>query len=158
MLLVISVMPLMAQISQGPITAKVSRAVVVFGPGMIPDRSGEAPAPRFKPKLSGELHLDGLNSRQKPRFRFWLVKAGDEEKMRRASPSSLRAKALSAEVRAKTDSGYPFEIRWRKATVDPEDRLYVEVFLGRRRATTAISAIQSQYLPVSRPRTSEEAN
>ena len=161
MLLVISVMPLIAQTAQtrqGPISAQISRASVLFGPGIIPDRSGETPAPRFDTKLSGQVHLEGLNARTKPRFRFWLVKEGDEEKLKRASPGSMKAKALPANTGTKTEAGYSFEIRWLKGAVDPEDRLFLEVFLGRRRATTAISAIQSHFLPVSRPRGEEEKN
>lgn len=161
MLLLISVMPLIAQTAQaaqGPITAQVSSASVLFGPGIVQDRSGETPAPRFDTKLSGEVQLQGLNPLTKPRFRFWLVKAGDEKKLKRASPGSLRAKALSAITGIKTDAGYSFEIHWLKGAVDPDDRLFVEVFLGRRRATTAISAIQSHYLPASRPRGNEEKN
>ena len=156
MLLVISVMPLMAQTPQGPITAQISSASVLFGPGIVQDRSGETPAPRYEPKLSGEVQLEGLKPRTKPRFRFWLVKAGDEEKMKRASPGSLRARALSANTGIKTDAGYSFEIRWAKGAVDPDDRLFVEVFLGRRRATTAISGIQSHFLPASPPRGRDE--
>ena len=158
MLLVISVMPLMALTHQGPISARVSNPSVLFGPGIVQDRSGETPAPKFETKLSGQVLLDGLNSGTKPRFRFWLVKAGDEEKLKRASPSSLKAKALPANTGIKTDSGYSFEIRWVKGAVDPDDRLFVEVFLGRRRATTAISAIQSHFLPVSHPRDTQEKN
>ncbi len=161
MLLLISVMPLIAQTAQaaqGPITAQVSSASVLFGPGIVQDRSGETPAPGFEPKLSGEVQLQGLNPLTKPRFRFWLVKAGNEGKLKRASPGSLRAKALSAITSIKTDAGYSFEIHWLKGAVDPDDRLFVEVFLGRRRATTAISAIQSHYLPASRPRGNEEKN
>lgn len=158
MFLVISVMPMMAQASHGPVTAHVSSVSVLFGPGIVQDRSGEIPGPRFDTKLSGQVHLEGLNSRTKPRFRFWLVKAGDEGKLERASPHSLKAKALSANTGIKTDDGYSFQIHWVKGAVDPDDRLFVEVFLGRRRATTAISAIQSHFLPVSRPRGTEEIN
>jgi len=158
MLLVISVMPMMAQAPQGPITARVSTASVLFGPGIVQDRSGETPAPRFKPKLSGEVHLEGLNPRTRPRFRFWLVKAGDEENLKRASPASSKARTLSANIGIKTDVGYPFEIRWVKGSVDPDDRLFVEVFLGRRRATTVISAIQAHFLPISRPRDNKQNN
>ncbi len=150
-LLVISVMPLFAQTPQSPISAQVSSVSVLFGPGIVQDRSGETPAPGFEPKLSGEIHLEGLNSRTKPHFRFWLVKAGDEDHLKRASPGSLKARILSANAGIKTDSGYSFECRWFKGSVNPDDRLFVEVFLGRRRAATAISAIQSHYLPASGP-------
>ena len=155
-LLVISVMPLMAMAPQGPVTAQVTSASVLFGPGIVKDRSGETPAPRFESKLSGEIQLEGLNPRTKPRFRFWLVKAGDEDKLKRAPPGSVKAKALSASDGVKTETGYAFEMPWIKGSVDPEDRLWVEVFLGRRRAATAISPIQSHYLPASRRRSTEE--
>jgi hypothetical protein len=158
MLLVISVMPLMAQTMHGPISAQVASASVVFGPGIIQDRSGETPAPKFEPKLSGEVHLEGLRSGTKPRFRYWLVKAGDEEKLQRASPGSLKAKILAANAGVKTDTGYVFQIRWVKGAVDPGDRLFVEVFLGRRRAATAIAAIQSHFLPASHSRGGESNN
>ena len=156
MLLVISVMPLIAQTPQGPISAQVSSVSVLFGPGTIQDRSGETPAPGFEPKLSCEIHLEGLNPRTKPRFRFWLVKAGEEQQLKRVSPGSLKAKVLSANSGIKTDSGYSFECRWPKSSVNPGDRLFVEVFQGRRRAATAISAIQSHYLPASSPMVRED--
>ncbi|MBL0209679.1 MAG: hypothetical protein IPQ13_02025 [Holophagaceae bacterium] len=159
MLLVISVMPLMAMAPQGPVSARISRASVLFGPGIIKDRSGETPAPAFKPKLNGSLQLEGLNARTTPRFRFWLVKAGDEGRLKRASPGSVKAKALAvvpAATGIKAENGYSFEVHWPKGAVEPEDRLFVEVFLGRRRAATAISPIQSLFLPASRPRDNEE--
>lgn len=151
MLLVISVMPLLAQASHGPITARISDASVLFGPGIIQDRSGETAAPKFETKLSGEVRLDGLASRANPRFRFWLVKAGDEERLKRLPPSAMKAMALAGHSGIKTAAGYTFEVHWNRGSVDPGDRLFIEVFLGRRRAATAISAIQSHYLPVSRP-------
>ena len=158
LILVISVMPLMGHAPQGPISAKLSSASVLFGPGIVQDRSGDTPAPSFEPKLSGEVQLEGLRIRTKPRFRFWLVKAGDEAKMKRASPGSLKAKALPTISGTKTDVGYSFEIHWVKAAVDPDDRLFVEVFLGRRRATTAISPIQSRYLSAPHPKEREQEN
>ncbi|MBL0313292.1 MAG: hypothetical protein IPP78_11380 [Holophagaceae bacterium] len=157
--LVISVLPLMLQASQDPVSARIINASVVFGPGIVQDRSGETQAPKFHPKLSGNVQLDGLKSRTEPRFRFWLVKAGEEEKLKKLSPASLKAKplvALTATTGIKTESGYSFEIHWSKGAVDPEDRLFVEVFLGRRRAATAFSPIQSRYLPVSHPRDNED--
>lgn len=155
-LLVISVLPLLAHTQQDPVSAMVSRASVIFGPGIIEDRNGETPAPRFKPKLSVEVNLDGLNPKAKPRFRFWLVKAEDEPQLNHASPSATKAKILSTTPGIKTSRGYAFEIRWPKGSVDPEDRLFVEVFLGRRRAAKAASSIQSHYLPASHPRGNEE--
>lgn len=151
MLLVISVMPLLAQAARGPVTAQISNASVLFGPGIIQDQSGQTAPPKFETKLSGEVRLGGLASRVHPRFRFWLVKAGDEEKLKRSSPGALKGKALAGNSGIKTEAGYAFDIHWIKGTVDPEDRLFIEVFLGRRRAATAISAIQSHYLPASRP-------
>ncbi len=156
--LVISMLPLMAQVDQGPVSARIPEASVLFGPGIIQDRSGEQPVPRFEPKLAGSLQMAGLAPRAKPRFRFWLVKAGDEEKLKRISPRSLEAQVLSSNAGIKTSSGYSFEMRWVKGSVDPEDRLFVEVFLGRRRAATAISRIQSHFLPASPPKSQEENN
>lgn len=156
--LVISMLPLLAQVDQGPVSARISGASVLFGPGIIQDRSGERPAPRFEPKLSGAVQMEGPAPRAKPRFRFWLVKAGDEEKLKRIPPRSLKAKLLSSNAGIKTSSGYSFEMRWVKGSVDPEDRLFVEVFLGRRRAATAVSPIQSHFLPASHPRSQEENN
>lgn len=158
MLVVISVMPMMVQAHQGPITAHISSASVLFGPGIVQDRSGETPPPKFEAKLNGQVRLEGLNAKTKPRFRFWLVKAGVEEKLKRTSPGSLKAKALPATIGIQTETGYPYEIHWPKGVVDAEDRLFVEVFLGRRRAATAISAIQSHFLPASRPRNDQEKN
>ena len=157
-ILVISVMPLLAVTPQGPISAQVTNASVVFGPGIIQDKSGESAAPKFQPKLKGEVQVAGQHSKTKPHFRFWLVKARDAEKLKRASPLSVKAKTLVGSTEFKPDSGYSFDIDWFKGAVDPEDRLYVEVFQGRRRAATAISAIQSHYLPVSRPRGHEANN
>lgn len=156
--LVISIMPLLAETPQGSLTAMVSNASVLFGPGIVEDKSGETPAPRFETKLRGEIQLKGMNSRTKLRFRFWLMKARDEEKVKRASPGSLKAKILSANAGVKIDGGYSFESRWFKSSVDPDDRLFVEVFQGRRRVATAISPIQANYLPVSRPREKEGHN
>ena len=154
--LVISVMPLIAMAQQGPISAQLSSASVLFGPGIIQDRSGEAPTPKFDTKLSSEVQIEGLNPKAKPRFRFWLVKAGDEENLKRVTPGSLKGKVLSSKAGIMTSAGYSFEMHWIKGSVDPDDRLFMEVFIGRRRAATAISAIQSHYLPVSRPRGNEE--
>lgn len=152
MLLVISVMPLMAMTQRGSITAQVSRASVLFGPGIIQDRSGETPAPRFEPKLSVEVNLEGLNPKAKPRFRFWLVKAADELRLNHLAPGSTKAKILATNPGIKTAHGYAFEMRWPKGSVDPEDRLFVEIFLGRRRAAQTASNIQAHYLPASHPR------
>lgn len=158
MILVMSVMPLVAQMPQDPISAQLSGVSVVFGPGTVRDRTGGTPAPQFKPKLSGELHLEGLHSRVRPHFRFWLVKAGDELKLKRVPPGPLKAELLSARPATRTETGYSFEIAWTKADVDPDDRLFVEVFMGRRRAATAISGIQSHFLPASRPKDREANN
>lgn len=156
--LVISVMPLLALAPQSPISAQVASASVLFGPGIIPDRSGETPAPKFDTTLSGEVHLQGIAAKAKPRFRFWLVKARDEAKLQRATPGALKAKVLSSQAGIKTEGGYAFQIHWAKGAVDADDRLFVEVFLGRRRAAMAIAAIQAHYLPASRPRDNEAKN
>lgn len=155
-LLVISVLPLLAQPQQGPVSAMVANASVLFGPGIIQDRSGETPAPRFEPKLSVEVNLEGLNPKAKPRFRFWLVKAADEPRLNHLAPGSTKAKILSTNPGIKTAHGYAFEMRWPKGSVDPEDRLFVEIFLGRRRAAQTASNIQAHYLPASHPRGHEE--
>lgn len=157
-LLVISVLPLMAQLHRGPVSAQISNASVLFGPGIIQDRSGESPAPSFEPKLSVEVQLDGLNEKAKPRFRFWLVKAADAEQLNRVSPAALKARLLTTPPGTHTSAGYAFAIHWPKSSVVPEDRLFMEVFLGRRRAAKAASTIQSHYLPATRPRGSEEVN
>lgn len=137
-------------------TARIESASVLFGPGIIPDRTGETPAPAFKTNLSGEVRVEGLPSHVKPRFRFWLVKAGQEEKLRTASPPSAHAKALDFTPTLKREGGgIGFSISWSKGTVEDQDRLFVEVFSGRRRVATAISAIQSLYLPASHPRGGE---
>ena len=155
MIFVLSTLPLLAQTYQGPVTTRIANASVLFGPGIIPDRSGETPAPPFQTNLTGEVGVEGVKAGSKPRFRFWLVKSHDEEKLKRASPLSVKAKALRGLPGAKGDAGYPFSIPWTKGAVDQEDRLFVEVFLGRRRVATALSAIQSRYLPASHPRGGE---
>ncbi len=161
MILVLSALPLLAQghkAHPGPVSTRLSNASVLFGPGIVEDRSGEKPAPPFKTNLTFEVGLEGVKADSKPRFRFWLVKASDEEKLKGASPRAVRAKELGGLPGPKTESGYPCSIHWTKGDVDPDDRLFVEVFIGRRRVATAMSAIQSHYLPASHPRGGEEKN
>lgn len=141
------------------VAASIESASVLFGPGIIPDRSGDTPPPPFEVKLSGEVGVEGLPTGSSPRFRFWLITAGQEEQLKKAPPHAAGAKALAHTITGKREGGgILFAIHWAKGTVEEEDRLFVEVFSGRRRVATASSPIQAHYLPVSHPRNTEEKN
>ncbi len=153
-LVLLSALPMLADAPKPmkvPMTARLESVGVLFGPGIIQDRTGETPAPKFETKLDGSIHLEGIRPNTTPHYRFWLVNARATDKLNSRSARSLGGKALEFTVRANSADGMQFVINWPKGSVEEQDRLFVEIMVGRRRTATAISAIQSHYLPASKP-------
>lgn len=155
MILAFSALPILALAHQGPVTARLASASVTFGPGIIPDRTGETPAPQFDPRLTCEVAVEGLKAGAKPRFRFWVIKSGDEVKLQKASPRSIRGRLLEGVPGPRNGTNYPHSIAWTQGAVAPNERLFVEVFLGRQRVATAMAPIESHYLPAAHTRGGE---
>lgn len=93
-----------------------------------------------------------------PEFRVWRVKAGDLKALERgASPRHLRGGGGRVEAQAtRTPEGtWVLGGIWPEGH-QPEDRLMVEVWVGRRRLHWIVTALDERFRPVGQPRPGDD--
>lgn len=128
------------------VQARLLRASVISGAGREP--LGALPPPR----LRATLEITGLPPKAKPRFKVWIVNSRTLPALEAgANPAGRRihGAALVCPV-TQVEGSYSVQGTW-KGPVDPDLRVVVEVFLGRRRLALAAAPVEEHLLPSAKP-------
>jgi hypothetical protein len=134
---------------EGPM--RLEGAGVTFGPGKEP-MENEARSVPFQALLSGRVVLAGGIPRG-ARWSLWRVPASALPALRKGAVlRPALGEALAAEWKPESNGACTFTAPWSRSTVEPGDRVVVELKVRGRRRALASSPIQSRLLPAARER------